>query len=163
VHKTPEITRLIHENFWLVMAHAFSQPNLSKLLDERFRGEWKYLSKSIYELAEIRADRALLEMATQLRVLNDEQHISDYLRQTKSGPIGMVTQADGGSTELHFRDMTNKVIHASKFEWDPSTPDDPKVICFPNDADQNRWKRAEISLVAFAALIGSLMHEFGSS
>ena len=57
MHKTPEITRLIHENFWLVMAFALSRPNVDELLDKRFLGEWKYLRKSFYELAEVRADQ----------------------------------------------------------------------------------------------------------
>jgi hypothetical protein len=140
------------------MAHAFSTPTLSKLLDERFRGEWKPLRKTIYELAEIRADRALLEMATQLRVLDNEQHISDYERQSKSEPLGKVVQADGSTTDLYFRDMTNKVIHAGQFQWKLSPSDDPKVICLPNEGDEQRWKSAEINLVALAALIGSLTH-----
>jgi len=155
MHKTPEITRLIHENFWLVMAHAFSQPALSRLLDERFFGEWKYLRKSVYDLAEFRADRALLEMATQLRVLDDDQGISDFLKQTRNEPFGNVTQSDDSVTDLHFRDLTNKLIHASRFEWDFSDTDNPKVICHPNQND--RWQKAEINLVALAGLIGPLM------
>lgn len=116
-------------------------PHLSKLLDKRFKGEWKYLRKSVYELAEIRADRALLEMATQLRVLDDQQNISEYLRQTKSPRIGTVVQADGSETDLHFRDMTNKLIHASRFEWDLSDPDAAKIVCMPSEADEIAGQR----------------------
>lgn len=140
------------------MAHAFSQPHLERLMDERFLGEWKYLRKSLFERAEGRADRALLEMATQLRVLDDEQQISDYLKKTKSDPIGTVTQADGSSTDLHFRDMTNKVIHAGRFAWDLSVPSNPKIVCLPRQADEDRWTSAEIDLLALAGLIGSIMH-----
>src|SRR5262245_53464967 len=43
--KTPEITRLIHANFWLVISFAFAQPRL-EVLNTRFAGEWKYLRKS---------------------------------------------------------------------------------------------------------------------
>jgi hypothetical protein len=155
MHKTHEITRLIHDNFWLVMAFAFSQPVLSKLLSERFVGEWKYLRKSLHEFAEIRADRALLEMATQLRVLDDEQGLSEYLKQLANEPFGSVIQGDGTVTALYYRDMTNKIMHASNFEWDFSDAENTKVVCYPNDKD--RWQRAEIDLLALAALVGSLM------
>jgi len=155
MHKTPEITRLIHDNFWIVISFAFAQPKLSKLLDDKFIGEWKYLRKSVFELAEIRADRALLEMATQLRVLDDEEGISDIFKQTKRTPFGTVTQSDGNVTDLHFRDLTNKIIHAAEFDWALSDPDNPKIICRPHK--QERWHSAEINLLALMGLIGSLM------
>ena len=82
MHKTPEITRLIHENFWIVTSFAFSRPVITKIVDQNFKGEWKYLNKSIHEMSEVRADRALLEMATQLRVLDDAQNLSDYFKKT---------------------------------------------------------------------------------
>ena len=157
MHKTPEITRLIHENFWLVMAFALSRANIDQLLEKRFHGEWKYLRKSFYELSEVRADRALLEMGTQLRVLDDEEDISDFLKQTKHHPFGTVTQCDGSVTEMHFRDVTNKIIHAGLFEWELSDPLAPKVICLPNAKEEGRWKKAEINLFLLAGLIGSLM------
>ena len=57
MHKTPEIIRLVHDNFWIVLSFAFARPVVGKLINERFAGEWKYLRKSVYELAEIRAPR----------------------------------------------------------------------------------------------------------
>jgi hypothetical protein len=65
MHKTPEITRLIHEKFSEVMAYAFSRHSLGELLSN-FTGDWTYLRKSLDELSEIRADRALFEMAIQV-------------------------------------------------------------------------------------------------
>jgi hypothetical protein len=58
---TPEITRLIHDNLWIVISFAFGRPTIARILNANFVGEWKYLNKTIYERAEIRADRALLE------------------------------------------------------------------------------------------------------
>ena len=69
MHKTPEITRLIHENFLTVLFFAFGRPVVSKVIDDRFLGEWKFLNKTVHQLGEVQADRALLAMATQLRVL----------------------------------------------------------------------------------------------
>jgi hypothetical protein len=155
MHKTPGITRLIHDNFWIVLSFAFARPVIGKLMDDRFVGEWKYLRKSVYELAEIRADRALLEMGTQLRVLDDQEKLSYIFEQVKPPPFGTVTQADDTITDLHFRDMTNKIMHAASFEWNLSTPEDPSIICLPHDSA--RWKRAQINLVAVMGFMGTLM------
>jgi hypothetical protein len=154
MHKAPtEITRLIHENFWIVMSFVFAKPQMAALLGTKFHGEWEYLHKSIYELAEVRADRALLEMATQLRVLDDQQGLSAIYQRRKEPPLGLVVQGDGRATPLHFRDATNKIMHAALFEWDLN-PAEPRVICLPHDAE--RWKHAEITLLHWMGLIGGL-------
>ena len=155
MHKTPEITRLIHENFWVVLSFALAQPRFGQILADDFQGEWKYLRKSVYELAVIRADRALLEMGTQLRVLDDDQCLGEYLKRTEAESLGSVIQADGAKEPLYLRDMTNKIMHAAEFKWELSDPNDPRVICRPRDED--RWQMADINLIAVAALIGELM------
>src|SRR5262245_46696395 len=124
MHKSPEVTRLIHDNFWIVISFAFAQPAIGKVIDDKFRGEWKFLHKSVYENAEIRADRALLEMATQLRVLDDAERLSDQLKQRNTLPFGWVVQVDDTKTEMHFRDMTNKILHGSQYEWRLGDPYD---------------------------------------
>lgn len=155
MQKTPEITRLIHNNFWIVLSFAFAQPVVGKVIEQRFKGEWKYLNKCVYEFAEVRADRALLEMATQLRVLDDEQGLNYVFKQTDEAPFGTVTQADGTETELHFRDMTNKIMHAGSFEWNLSEPENPIIVCHPRN--KSRWKRAEIDLIRVMGLVGKLI------
>jgi hypothetical protein len=130
-----------------------AQPAALKLLDGQFKGEWRYLRQTVHEFAEIRADRALLEMATQLRVLDDAQGLNDYFKQTGQEPLGTVTQGDGTTTDLHFRDMTNKVMHAARFEWNLAS--EPKVVCHPHDG--GRWQRAEIRILPLMALVGQLM------
>ena len=91
-------------------------------------------------------------MATQLRILDDDQNLSDYYRQGKWPPIGIVVQADGAQTDLHFRDMT--IMHGTRFEWSLGT-DNPKVIIHSNEPD--RWKSAELHIVALMVPIGGLM------
>ena len=154
MHKIPEITRLIHDNFWIILSFAFGQPAVGKVIDQKFCGEWKYLNKTVYEYAEVRADRALLEMATQLRVLDDAEKLNDYYKQTGRSPLGEVVQGDGNRTELHFRDMTNKVMHGIGYKW--QLGDDPKILVISNQPD--RWHHAEISIVALMGLIGGLMY-----
>jgi hypothetical protein len=155
MHKTPEIARLIHENFWIVLSFALAQPAAKKLMGDRFYGEWQYLHQTIDEYAERRADRALLELGVQLRVLDDAYQLNaDYLSQTPQTPFGTVTQKDGSTTDLRFRDMTNKIVHAASFEWALGA-DDPFVICHPHDRD--RWLRADVRLQALMAFVGQLM------
>jgi hypothetical protein len=152
--KSFEITRLIHDNFWIVLSFAFARPAISKIIEQRrFKGEWKYLYKSIYENAEMRADRALLEMATQLRVLDDAEGLNELYAHTKRPPLGYVVQSDGTTTALHFRDMTNKLMHGTEYEW-RLDGDDAKVIVHSNKPE--RWQSAEISVVALMILIGGL-------
>jgi hypothetical protein len=55
-------------------------------------------------------------MATQLRVLDDAEQLNSHFTQT----MGVVIQGDGSKTDLHFRDLTNKIMHAEKFEWELS-------------------------------------------
>ena len=155
MHKTPEITRLIHDNFWVVLAFAFGQPAIARVIDAKFRGEWKYLNKTVHERAEIRADRALLEMATQLRVLDDEQKFSDCFKQVKSAPLGEVVQADGTRTDMDFRDMMNKVMHGSAYEWKLGN-DEPTIVIHSDQSD--RWKTAELRIRNLMMYIGGLMH-----
>ncbi|HWA69150.1 MAG TPA: hypothetical protein VG821_04870 [Rhizomicrobium sp.] len=156
MHKTPEITRLIHENFWTILAFAFGRPIVAKVIADRFKGEWKYLNKTVYERAEVLADRALLEMATQMRILDDAEKLSDRYKVLGSPALGEVLQADGNKTPLYFRDMTNKVIHAAVFQWELSNSHDPKVICLPHDGE--RWKSARLDIVPLMSVIGSLIH-----
>jgi hypothetical protein len=61
-------------------------------------------------------------MATQLRELDNQQNLADYLRQVEAAPLGIVVQADGSETDLFFRDATNKIMHAGRFDWDCADP-----------------------------------------
>jgi hypothetical protein len=77
MHRNPEITRLIHDKLWVVICFAFGQPAVGKVIQQKFQGEWPVLHKAVHELADVRADRALLEMATHLRVLDDAEDLQE--------------------------------------------------------------------------------------
>jgi hypothetical protein len=130
--RTSQIVRHIYDRLWTVLSYAFAQPMVNAVIDKRLRGEWKYLRETVNENAEVRADRALLEMATLLRVLDDADGLGDLLAQDKQPPLGHVVQADGTTTDLHFRDMTNKLIHGDSYEWQLGG-DDPKIIVHSNE------------------------------
>jgi hypothetical protein len=89
-------------------------------------------------------------------LFDDEQGLSEYQRKTKApGDLGRVIK-DGQPDELlYLRDMTNKVIHAASIQWDFSNEAAPRLICIGRNPD--RWKRAEIDIVALAAHCGMLM------
>jgi hypothetical protein len=153
--KTFEITRRVHENLWTVLSFIFGRPAIDRFMQQKnFVGEWKYLRQNIHGLSEERADRALLDMAVQLRTLDDAEGLSDWYRQSEASALGHVIQADGTKTDLHFRDMTNKIIHGVGYQWQLEG-DDPKIIVLSNRPD--RWRLAEIDIQALMVLVGGLM------
>ncbi|MGH7979853.1 MAG: hypothetical protein ACREE6_10800 [Limisphaerales bacterium] len=67
---------------------------------------------------------------------------------------GKLMMGDGSQKVLTFREMANKVIHSNRLEWEFSKPN-PVLIC--HSSDKERWIRAEIDIVAVAAVCGGLM------
>jgi hypothetical protein len=153
-HNLP-LSKLIHQNFYVIMSYAFSTPVLAKWVDRHFSGEWKYLNKSLFDMPMERVNLALLEFATQFRLLDNHHNISDYFRQTNRPPLGKVIKQDESEEPLYFRDMTNKIVHSSAIEWKFSDPDDPIIVCYSDDPDH--WLRAEIKISHLAFLCGGLM------
>lgn len=150
------LTKLIHENLSVILNFAFSRSPLEKLMSERFKGEWKYLYKTIDEISDARAVRACLELATMMRVLDDRERIADYQRRLKSPSFGRVHKDGSPDEDLHLRDLTNKILHAQSITWDFSDPEMPLVICLPHQSE--RWSRAEINIVQLAAFCGQPIH-----
>jgi hypothetical protein len=145
------LTKLIHENFSLIMTFAFSRPTLIKWVNTHFEGEWKYLGIACFEMSEERANRAVLEFATQVRLLDNSDPLPEYF----TAEFGKVVQKDGTEEKLYFRDMTNKILHSSAIVWDFSNEDDPIIICIPHDPE--RWVRADIKISRIAFYCGTLM------
>jgi hypothetical protein len=149
------LTHLIHENLSVLVTFAFSRVSLQSLRDNKFGGEWKYLDRTLFTVSEQRAERACLELATFIRLLDDDENIAEYLRQTGGDSFGRVMKKDQPDEPLYLRDMTNKIIHAHHIEWDFSIPDDPKLVCISRQPE--RWLHAEVQVVALAAFCGQLM------
>ncbi len=148
------LTTLIHENLSIIMTFAFSRGPLNTLMD-RFRGEWSYLRKALFEVSQVRAERACLELALFMRLLDDEEGLSDYLKETGEPEFGVYTKTDGSTAPLTLRQVSNKIIHSAGLEWDFTQPSNPILISHPKEAE--RWKRAEINLVGLASFCGRLM------
>jgi hypothetical protein len=129
-------TALIHENLALVLTYAYSRNVLEAGLLSKFDGEWKYLRKTVYEVANARAIRAFVELASLLRALDDREGISDYLRQTGGHDFRRVIKDSAPDEPLYLRDLTNKVVHAANYQW--SFEGTPKLVCI--SADPARWK-----------------------
>jgi hypothetical protein len=151
-----KLTRLVHENLSIVMCFAYSQKPLSDLIEGSFGGDWKCLSKALFDISAERAEKACLELAVFLRMLDDDQKVSAYHAATKRVPdCGKLIMKDGSEQVLTFREVANKVIHSSRLEWEFLKFPNLSLIC--HTADEERWARAEVDLVAVAAVCGGLM------
>jgi hypothetical protein len=149
------LTQIIHENLSIIMAFTFSRRPLEQLVQTRFPGEWKYLEKAPFSILEQRSLKACIELATFMRLLDDQENFSGFLRKVSGHSFGSVIKEGKPDERLYLRDLTNKIMHASNLEWNFSDPDEPKLICISPDPD--RWVRAEIHVVALAAFCGRLM------
>ena len=149
------LATLIHENFAVIMRYAFSQPSLVRWVEKHFRTA-KYLHKSVFGVAEQRVNIALLEFATQLRLLDDHEPLPDLYKDLR---FGKFLRHDGTEEKLNFRQMTNKIVHSQEIEWDFTNEDDPIIICRPQPADEKRWDwvKAEIRVIDLANYCRSLM------
>ncbi len=149
------ITQLIHENFSIVMTFAFSRLPLERMMQTKFSGEWKYLGKALFDVSEMRAQRACLELAMLLRILDDEESMSEGMKAGATDGYGDLFMPDGSKRYLTLRDVCNKIIHGASLTWDWSRLDWPVLICEPQE--RQGWKRAEIHWVQVAAAVGNIM------
>ena len=149
------LTYLIHENLSILATFAFSTASLESIRASRFPGEWKYLDKALFLVSEQRAERACVELATFIRLLDDDEDISGFLKESGNVSFGYVVKEDQSREVLYLRDLTNKIIHAHHLEWDFSRSDDPKLICVSRKPE--RWVRAEVEIIALASFCGQLM------
>ena len=149
------LTRLVHENLSIVMCFAYSRLPLSDLVDENFSGGWDSINKALFAISAARAEKALLELALFLRMVDDDARISDYFKSVDGLPnCGKLIMKDGSEKALTFRDVANKVLHSSGLEW-AFPQSKPLLLC--HTRDEEKWLRAEVDIVALAAFCGMLM------
>ena len=150
-------TTLIHENLSVLMTFCFSRHALERLVNTRFCGEWKFLRKGLLEVSESRAEKACLELALFLRMLDDDQGISHYLAEMNDeARFGRLRLKDKDDRDLKLRDVANKIIHASALRWDLTVDTQPILIC--ESREREKWESAEIDVVSVAGICGQLMH-----
>jgi hypothetical protein len=147
---------LIKENLSIILTFGLSRGPLHTMRSENFLGEWKYLDKLLFEVPQDLAERACIELAAYVRLLDDDEKLAELLRREKDPLVfGRVLKIGGPEEPLYLRDLTNKIAHASGFDWDFTAAEDPKLIC---QSDQpERWVHAEVRLVALADFCGRLM------
>ena len=150
------LRRLVHENLSVIMTFAYSQRPLAGMLERRFKGHHKYLEKALFGLSAARAEKACLELALFLRMVDDEEKITEYYTATKNAPnCGKLVMRKGPEKNLPFREVSNKIIHAARIEWDLMREPDPALLAHSRDTE--KWLRAEIDLVALSFVCGRLM------
>ena len=125
---------------------------IEELIDEKFLGEWKRLRRNVLDRSEERAIKACIELAIFLRFLDDQEKISEYLREDSGRTFGKLVMGNSEEKPLWLRDVMNKIIHASDFSWDFSDKDNPILIC--NSIEKEKWRHAEVHIVRLAAFVG---------
>jgi hypothetical protein len=146
---------LVHQQLATIATFAYSQSALAKMRNENFVGEWKFLTKVIHDIPSHEAKRACLEFGLYLRALDDQEGLTEYWKQVGNRPVVGTLYLKSGKTEpLSPREMSNKIIHAERLEWDFSG--EPKIICVGWKKDDEKWLRAEIDVRAMLAVGGML-------
>ena len=156
-HHSVQGTRLVHEYYGAIMAFAYSRTPLKRLVDDKFLGEWKYLYKSLFEIPEQAATRALIELGLYIRIIDDDEGKMSSLR--KEDAYGEVARSDGSREPLSYREVTNKIIHAVNYRWNFPDGQPPSVTCIAAKDERARydWISATIDLSALGAICGAFM------
>ncbi len=150
------LSRLIHENLSVVMCFVYSRRPLQNLVKENFTGEWKNLNKALFDMSEQRAEKACLELALFLRLWDDKEKVTDYISsQGESFSCGFLVKKNGTKDDLPFREVANKIIHASCLQWDIPESGSPLLIC--ESVEEEKWVRAEVDIVRLARFCGGIM------
>ena len=118
---------LVHQKLGTIATFAYSQTALAKMRNEHFEGEWTFLTKVIHEIPIHEATKACLEFALYLRGLDDQQGLTDFWKQTKVPAVGVLHLKKGQTRSLSPREMSNKIIHAERIDWNFSA--EPKIVC----------------------------------
>ncbi len=152
------LTQLVHENLSVIMSFVYSRAPLTDLMQKNFIGEWKYLGKALFEVGEEKANRAITELALLLRILDDEEKITDYHKQIGvNWKCGSLVLENDERIDLSFREFSNKIIHAKTFAWEYSVGEPPLLKCYAREDDKRKWKMAEVGLVSLAGFCGQFM------
>lgn len=144
MHNPFFLAQHIEDNFSFVLSYAFSDNGIRAAGQDRYQGQRDHFTRLALKTPERRADRALLEMAAQMRALDDLSDINGRFKDQERGAIGHVVNGDGAREDLYFRDMTNKIMHANGFSWELARPEDPVIVCLAG----GRWKEAHIHIIA---------------
>lgn len=137
------------------MDFCFSRGPIERLVATKFQGEWKHLRNALFSISEMRAGKAALELALFMRLLDDRDDISGYLKLADNWSFGHLIFDGKPDQALRMRDVANKIIHAATLEWDLTDDENPVLVCISQKKE--KWLRAEIEIVALAAFCGGLM------
>ena len=148
--------QLVHEKLAVIATFAFSQVPLQTIRTKYFVGSWPFLDKIVHDLPYEDATKALMELALYFRALDDKEGLTGYWKKVGTHPaVGTLTLRDGKTQPLSPREMSNKIIHAKKIDWD-FPKEEPWIIC--TGEDKEKWVTATINvkdLLWMGAQLGS--------
>jgi len=149
------IATVVRDNVAVLLTYAFSREPLRAWANDSLQGEFDQLRHTMFELPTHRAERACLELAVLLRYLDDNDQISDHYAGYSQISFGYLDHGSGDVSALTIRDVTNKIIHAIRFDWDFARPNRPFLICVPRDPE--RWTRASVDVAALCVVCGQIV------
>ncbi|MCB1719417.1 MAG: hypothetical protein KDK05_30130, partial [Candidatus Competibacteraceae bacterium] len=98
------------------------------------------------------------ELAVLLRLLDDEEKITDYQKQTgNEWNCGKLELENKKLINLTFREFSNKIIHSETFSWEFKKDIPPRLICYARQDEKRKWNKAFVDLAGLAGLCGQFM------
>jgi hypothetical protein len=156
-----QLPKLIHSNISIVLQFVFSRQQIIGFRESRFKGNWPYLDKFLFQLPEEKANKAIFDLAIYLRSLDDQEKFSKYFNDTKNPQnCGTIHTLDDAMKDLVFREACNKIIHSKNYQWNFLDSKCPKLICFSTkeQCEKFKWIEAHINIIelsVFCSLIKS--------
>jgi hypothetical protein len=155
-----DVERLIEKHIATIMAFVCSRKRLSAIVTSDHVSDWSYLQGAFFEAAERQAERALLELGLYVRIADDsgDRFLSKYQR-SEGIEFGKLIKRDGSCHPLYFREVPNKIIHASDYRWESLVENgQPTVTCLAGNQQDARydWAEASIDLVSLFRCCGLL-------
>jgi hypothetical protein len=150
-----QMVAIILENLATMMTYAFSLKALGAQYNDfaANTGQSTALMCAFFAVPRRRATRACFEFAAVFRALSEVATIN-----ARPGSYGNLYDLNGQSEPLELRQLTNKIIHAERIEWDFNNPDEPLIVCHASPQQQASfdWTRAEIPVKYLAEACSSL-------
>ena len=143
-----DTTKVILENFSIVMTFVFSREALQDFHRANFRDHHEFLFRAFGVTPQQKATRALLELAVLYRALDDTQDIISTIDPENTGRWGELYTTDGKVERLSLRELMNKIIHAEEIGW--LALQDPQIACYAAKNKKERWTNAKIPVSALA-------------
>ena len=154
------VVEVIRECTATLLTFAFSRPRLAHIAEFGLQGEWDTYRRTLLELPEARVERACFELALFLRYLDEDQDLSAYVANNSNLQLGTLLSTGKPDEVLSLREVSNKIIHSSSFDWDFGDASRPQLVCIAREPE--KWSKARIDVLNLACVSGNLIDAWGA-